>query len=148
MIHLGPGFKESSRSLRLRRVDCSVMDMGIVGKSIYIYQNRKMISFFQLLQKKQDSLVRRFVVLLFAVLLISTFGIAIRTKGHFPFLMVAGMGSMIIFQTFLNIGVVSGLLPVTGVTLPFISYGGSSLMTTWMAAGVILHFANSRKIIE
>jgi cell division protein FtsW len=80
------------------------------------------------------------VVLLFTVLLISTFGIAIRTNSRFPFLMVAGMGSMIIFQTFLNIGVVSGLLPVTGVTLPFISYGGSSLMTTWMAAGTIMHF--------
>ncbi|MCZ2258871.1 putative lipid II flippase FtsW [Sporosarcina sp. G11-34] len=85
------------------------------------------------------------VILLFACLLISTFGIAIRTKEHFAFLMVAGMGSIIIFQTFLNIGVVSGLLPVTGVTLPFISYGGSSLMTTWISAGVILHFTMNRQ---
>ncbi len=59
--------------------------------------------------------------------------------------MTAGMASMIIFQTFLNVGVVSGLLPVTGVTLPFISYGGSSLLTTWMAAGTILHFAFYRQ---
>lgn len=85
------------------------------------------------------------VLLLFAVLLIATFGIAIRSAGNFPFLIITGMGSMIIFQTFLNVGVVSGLLPVTGVTLPFISYGGSSLMTTWIAAGVIMHFMQGEK---
>lgn len=84
------------------------------------------------------------ILLLFVILLISAFGIAIRTKDYMSFLMTAGMASMIIFQTFLNVGVVSGLLPVTGVTLPFISYGGSSLLTTWMAAGVILHFAFNR----
>ena len=80
------------------------------------------------------------------ILLISTFGIAIRTKERVPLLIVSGMGSMIIFQAFLNVGVVSGLLPVTGVTLPFISYGGSSLLTTWMAAGVIMHFMTTRKV--
>ncbi|MBD7983443.1 putative lipid II flippase FtsW [Sporosarcina sp. Sa2YVA2] len=84
------------------------------------------------------------ILLLFVILLIAAFGIAIRTKDYMSFLMTAGMASMIIFQTFLNVGVVSGLLPVTGVTLPFISYGGSSLLTTWMAAGVILHFAFKR----
>lgn len=87
-----------------------------------------------------------FVLLLFVTFLISTFGIAIRLKDRFSFLVVTGMGAMILFQTFLNVGVVSGLLPVTGVTLPFISYGGSSLMTTWMAVGVILHFMNKQEL--
>ncbi len=81
-----------------------------------------------------------FIVLLFTVFLVASFGIAVRTKDRFSMLVVSGMSAMIFFQTFLNIGVVSGLLPVTGVTLPFISYGGSSLLTTWMAVGVILHF--------
>ncbi|WP_336823030.1 putative lipid II flippase FtsW [Sporosarcina sp. USHLN248] len=85
------------------------------------------------------------VLLLFSALLVSAFGIAIRTKEFRSFLMTAGMASIIIFQTFLNVGVVSGLLPVTGVTLPFISYGGSSLLTTWMATGTILHFAFHKK---
>lgn len=80
------------------------------------------------------------IILCFMIFLIATFGIAVRTENRFSMLVVSGMGAMIFFQTFLNIGVVSGLLPVTGVTLPFISYGGSSLLTTWMAAGVILHF--------
>lgn len=85
------------------------------------------------------------ILALFVVFLVATFGIAIRTEDKFSLLVVSGMGAMIFFQTFLNVGVVSGLLPVTGVTLPFISYGGSSLMTTWMATGVIMHFMKNKK---
>ena len=85
------------------------------------------------------------ILALFVTFLVATFGIAIRTEDKFSLLVVSGMGAMIFFQTFLNVGVVSGLLPVTGVTLPFISYGGSSLMTTWMAAGVIMHFMKNKK---
>ncbi|MDV6376798.1 putative lipid II flippase FtsW [Sporosarcina sp. GW1-11] len=86
------------------------------------------------------------IVLLFVLLLASSFGIAIRLTNWNSFLIVSGMISMIIFQTFLNMGVVSGLLPVTGVTLPFISYGGSSLLTTWLAVGTILHFSKGKEI--
>ena len=100
---------------------------GNSRRSIYIYPNRKMISFFRLLQKKRVLLEQQSFCLLFVFLLLATFGIAIRTEARFRFLIVLGMASMILFQTFLNVGVVSGLLPVTGVTLPFISYGGSSL---------------------
>ncbi|WP_301108219.1 putative lipid II flippase FtsW [Sporosarcina sp.] len=85
------------------------------------------------------------IVLLFILLLGSAFAIAIRLPDWNSFLVVSGMVSMIMFQTFLNMGVVSGLLPVTGVTLPFISYGGSSLLTTWLAIGTILHFAKGKK---
>ncbi|WP_251668146.1 MULTISPECIES: putative lipid II flippase FtsW [unclassified Sporosarcina] len=85
------------------------------------------------------------IVLLFILLLGSAFAIAIRLPDWGSFLVVSGMASMILFQTFLNMGVVSGLLPVTGVTLPFISYGGSSLLTTWLAIGTILHFAKGKK---
>ena len=101
---------------------------------------------FSIIAEESGFIGATLILLLFVVLLVTTFGIAIRAKGRHSFLMVAGMGSMIIFQTFLNVGVVSGLLPVTGVTLPFISYGGSSLMTTWMAAGTIMHFTQGKKI--
>ncbi|MBE1553556.1 putative lipid II flippase FtsW [Sporosarcina limicola] len=100
---------------------------------------------FSIIAEESGFIGAMFVLFLFTILLISTFGIAIRAKGNYAFLMVAGMGSMIFFQTFLNVGVVSGLLPVTGVTLPFISYGGSSLMTTWLAAGTIMHFTKNSK---
>ena len=99
---------------------------------------------FSIIAEESGFLGATIIILLFIVLLVATFGIAIRSKDRFSFLAVTGMGSMILFQTFLNIGVVSGLLPVTGVTLPFISYGGSSLMTTWIAAGIVMHFMNEK----
>lgn len=96
---------------------------------------------FSIIAEETGFIGATFILVLFSILLLSACGIAIRTHDYKSFLMTAGMASMIIFQTFLNVGVVSGLLPVTGVTLPFISYGGSSLLTTWLAAGTILHFA-------
>lgn len=99
---------------------------------------------FSIIAEESGFLGATIIISLFVVLLVAAFGIAIRSKDRFSFLAVTGMGSMILFQTFLNIGVVSGLLPVTGVTLPFISYGGSSLMTTWIAVGIVMHFMNEK----
>ncbi|WP_329958752.1 putative lipid II flippase FtsW [Sporosarcina sp. G11-34] len=99
---------------------------------------------FSIIAEESGFIGATIILLLFVVLLLSAFGIAIRTNDRFAFLIVTGMATMILFQTFLNVGVVSGLLPVTGVTLPFISYGGSSLMTTWIAAGIVMHFMNEK----
>jgi cell division protein FtsW len=55
--------------------------------------------------------------------------------------LAAGLTVMIVFQAAINIGVVSGVLPVTGITLPFISYGGSSLAFTMVAVGLLLNIS-------
>lgn len=68
--------------------------------------------------------------------------LAAKTKTRAAQLTIIGFTSLLAVQTFLNMGVVTGLLPVTGVTLPFISYGGSSLVTTWGIIGIILNLAN------
>ena len=56
-----------------------------------------------------------------------------------------GLTFMLIFQTLLNLAVVVGLIPVTGVTLPFISYGGSSLLTSFIMVGIILNVERKNK---
>ena len=50
--------------------------------------------------------------------------------------------SLLIFQTFIHVGVNSNLLPTTGMTLPFLSYGGSSLLSNGIIAGIILNYAS------
>ncbi|WP_019413887.1 putative lipid II flippase FtsW [Paenisporosarcina sp. TG20] len=78
---------------------------------------------------------------LFILFLYTGFRLAILAPTRIGFYAIAGLQSMIGFQIFLNIGVVIGLFPVTGVTLPFISYGGSSLLSIWLVVGLILRFS-------
>ena len=55
---------------------------------------------------------------------------------------IAGTIGMLIYQQIQNIGMTFGLLPITGITLPFISYGGSSLLSYMLAMGLILNISN------
>ena len=57
---------------------------------------------------------------------------------------LCGLSSLLIFQTFIHIGVNTSLLPTTGMTLPFLSYGGSSLVGSSILAGIILNFTKKR----
>ena len=85
------------------------------------------------------------VLLLFAALILRGFYIASKAPDKFGTLLVAGIVSQIAIQTIFNIGVVSGLLPVTGAALPFFSYGGTSLLMLLGEVGIVL--AVSRRIV-
>jgi len=56
---------------------------------------------------------------------------------------ISGLALLIMVQVLVNLGVVSGMLPVTGVTLPFVSYGGSSLAMMMASLGVVINMATS-----
>lgn len=72
------------------------------------------------------------------------YALAIRALLQKQFYIISALTTMIAIQACLNIGVVISLLPVTGVTLPFISYGGTSLLMIWFTVATILNFANER----
>ena len=57
---------------------------------------------------------------------------------------LCGLASLLIFQTFIHVGVNTSLIPTTGMTLPFLSYGGSSLVGSAILAGVILNYTKNR----
>ena len=70
---------------------------------------------------------------------------SLRAADRFGLLLAGGITAWIAVQAFINIGGVTGMLPVTGLTLPFVSFGGSSLLVTMTAAGLLLRCArNSR----
>ena len=69
------------------------------------------------------------------------FKIAVKSDNPFGKILAVGLVSMIGLQAFLNVGVVTGVLPTKGLPLPFISYGGTSLMMTMIAVGVLLNIA-------
>jgi rod shape determining protein RodA len=77
------------------------------------------------------------VFLLFAALLWRVIASAWRSRDPFGTLFGAGVASMLLFQIFVNVGMVVGILPVTGIPLPFITHGGASLVSIALALGVI-----------
>jgi cell division protein FtsW (lipid II flippase) len=78
------------------------------------------------------------VVILFLLLILRGLEIAYRTRSRFGALIAAGLTTVIALQTFLNIGGVTKSIPLTGVTLPFVSHGGSSLLTAFLSVGLLL----------
>ncbi|MFZ3588017.1 stage V sporulation protein E [Bacillus sp. DJP31] len=86
------------------------------------------------------------VILLFALLLWRGVRIALGAPDLFGSFLAIGIISMIAIQVIINIGVVIGLMPVTGITLPFLSYGGSSLTLMLMAVGVLLNISRYARL--
>jgi rod shape determining protein RodA len=79
------------------------------------------------------------LLVLFGVLIWRAFRIALLSKDPFGSYVAAGIGSMFAIQMFVNIGMTVGIMPITGIPLPFVSYGGSSLLANFLAVGLLLN---------
>jgi cell division protein FtsW len=89
-------------------------------------------------------LLGEFVVLgLFGAMIYAGIRIAVRAPDTFGRLLAAGITSWIGLQAIVNLGAVTGLLPITGVPLPFVSFGGSALIVTLGAVGVLASIARA-----
>jgi rod shape determining protein RodA len=77
------------------------------------------------------------VLSLYALLIWRTLRILTMSKDLFGTLVAAGVLAMLMFQVFVNVGMAVGIMPITGVTLPLMSYGGSSVITTLLAVGLL-----------
>lgn len=84
------------------------------------------------------------VLLGYAALLGRCLVIGMRAKDNFAVLLTAGLTALIFTQVLINIGMASGMLPVVGVTLPFFSYGGSSLLVSMVAVGLLMNVSMRR----
>ena len=85
------------------------------------------------------------IFFLFAVLLVASIRVATRAKDTFGQVLALGIIFLVIGQALANLAMVAGLLPVVGVPLPFISYGGSSLIVTMAGMGMLLGIADRSK---
>jgi len=81
------------------------------------------------------------IVSLYLVIVLCGLGIAARTRDPFGRLVAIGIVSLLATQVFVNMGMNVGLMPITGLTLPFISYGGSSLLASFIAVGIMMNIA-------
>ena len=100
---------------------------------------------FAIVAEELGFVVAMFVVLAFLVLGIFGLSTAMHAPDRFGQLLAAGITSWILIQAFVNIGAVLGVLPITGVPLPFVSYGGSSMVLTLTAFGILLNVARQAR---
>jgi len=77
------------------------------------------------------------VLALYALLISRTLRVLVMAKDLFGSLIAAGIAAMLMFQVFVNVGMTIGIMPVTGVTLPLMSYGGSSVIATLLGVGLL-----------
>jgi len=83
-----------------------------------------------------------FVLLLYLLLIYRSFRIALQAQDEFGLLLAAGLSTVLAWQTFVIISGVIKLIPLTGITLPFISYGGSSLMANFIILALLLNISD------
>ena len=83
-------------------------------------------------------------LILFLILIIRSIQIASMVRNRFNSTVIIGITTIIFFHVSVNLGMAVGLLPVTGLPLPFISYGGSSLVTNMIMIGIVLNFYRNR----
>ena len=100
---------------------------------------------FAIVAEELGFVVAILVVLAFLVLGIFGLSTAVHAPDRFGQLLAAGITSWILIQAFVNIGAVLGVLPITGIPLPFVSYGGSSMVLTLTAFGILLNVARQAR---
>ena len=85
---------------------------------------------------------------LFGILILRGITISWRARDRFGMFLALGIVAMILFHMFINVGMNIGIMPVTGIPLPFVSYGGTSLLVGMIAIGMLESVAVRRKKIE
>jgi rod shape determining protein RodA len=92
---------------------------------------------FCVLAEEGGFIICFFVIILYAFFLYNLLQVALRANDTFTALVSFGVAAMIFFHIFINIGMVIGILPVVGIPLPFLSYGGSALLSNVFAVGLV-----------
>ena len=88
------------------------------------------------------------LIFLFLILILWALNVAYSCRDSFGTILAVGISAMIFWQVVVNVAMVMGLMPVVGVPLPFVSYGGSSIATMMMAVGLLINVSMRRFILE
>ncbi len=114
-VGYGEGIKTQSSALPAKHTDCIFASIG----------------------EEMGMIVCILIIVLLLVIIIRCCVVGIKSGSTFGMLICFGVAAALTFQTFINIGMCIGITPVIGITLPFISYGGSSIVTLFAAVGLV-----------
>tara|TARA_B100000963_G_scaffold353730_1_gene368975 strand:- start:1766 stop:2263 length:498 start_codon:yes stop_codon:yes gene_type:complete len=96
-----------------------------------------------IISEEYGSIISILIITIFLYIAFRIIKNCIKKNNEFVKLSLCGLASLLIFQAFIHVGVNTSLLPTTGMTLPFLSYGGSSLIGSAILAGVILNYTKN-----
>ncbi len=150
---LNPESDPLGASYQIRQVLLSLGSGGLtgigIGKSRQKYEylpESNTDSIFAIIGEETGFIGVTLLVSAFAFFVWQMFRVAIRAPDPFGKLLASGIASWIGVQSVLNIGAMAALIPLTGIPLPFISYGGSSFVIVLAATGIVLNISRQRKI--
>jgi len=118
---------------------------GTQGKLMFLPEHHTDF-IFSILAEEWGFIGAIFILTLFLILILRGLNTAATSKDRFGFLLAFGITAMFFWHTVINLGMVSGLLTVVGVPLPFISYGGSFLVVSIVSAGILINIRMRRFI--
>ena len=137
----GSGFHIIQSLLALGSGGLLGLGLGASRQKFFYLPERHTDFIFAILGEELGLMGTGAVILLFAFVAIRGFRIARAAPDRYGTLLASGITTSIVGQAILNIGVASGLLPITGVPLPFLSFGGSSLLTSCLGVGILLNIS-------
>jgi cell division protein FtsW len=138
---LGNGYQTIQSLLAVGSGGLLGVGLGKGGAKWYYLPERHTDFIYAVLVEEGGFIFGALVLLLFLLLLWRGITIALRTKDSFGSLLAVGVTLMIVIQALVNIAICLGMMPVTGITLPFISYGGTSLVISLTSVGVLLNIS-------
>ncbi len=97
-----------------------------------------------IISEEYGSIISTMIILIFLYISFRIIKNCVTQEDNLIKISLCGLASLMIFQTFIHVGVNTNLIPTTGMTLPFLSYGGSSLIGSAILAGVILNYTKNR----
>jgi cell division protein FtsW len=142
--HLGSGFQVIQSNLAL-------FNGGVIGKGIGMGEVKEVLPeansdyIFAVIGEETGYIGVVFIILLFICFAYRGYMIAFKCEDRFQYFLAFGITTMITVQALVNISVVAGLLPPTGIPLPFFSSGGSSLFVSMLMAGLLINISREVK---
>jgi len=147
LVFVNPNLDTQESGYNLLQSKIAVGSGGLAGKGLFSgsQANLRFIPaantdfIFAVLGEKLGFAGAIILILLYFFLLSRAISIALTADNYFGSLLALSIATMWLFQIFVNIGMTIGIMPITGIPLPFISYGGSALLTNMISAGILLN---------
>ena len=143
----GDRFQSSSAldAIKLGGLKGQGMGEGILKESVPEAHTDYIIA---IISEEYGSVISILIILIFLYISFRIIKNCLNHEDQMIKISLCGLSALLIFQTFIHVGVNTSLIPTTGMTLPFLSYGGSSLIGSAILAGVILNFTKNRSFIN